>query len=183
MPGFNIGYSDPTQTSHVLSDVKEAYRSNRWKIVQIVGENLKRAVYVKSTTLPKISFEEEIVEGASIQYKFPKAAKFDDITITFYDVLGLHNSLRTQILDKSWTPEEGLKGPMMGLTTIELEDGNGNALATWDLYNSWLKSLEHSEMSYDRGDIKTVSVIIAYSWAKYVASEEQINAGVRQIKE
>lgn len=162
MPGFNV-------SKITLGDVKDVHRAHRWIITKVVGKSLNNMLfYAKELTPPSVGFEEELVLGASVDYKFPKKATFDDVTMTFYDVHGLFAQLEA-LRASVWSPEGGLQTATnyMGETEFSKTDGSGSVVGTWTLYNSYIKQLSHSQLSYTDTSIKTVTATLSYTWAKY----------------
>lgn len=165
MPGFSIGNSSE---DGIYPDARiESHRAHRWQIFKlgpIDGRSLP-LIYTKSLKLPDISFDEELVDGASITYQFAKMVKYDDITITFYDVDGLYEQL-IEWQKKIWTPEEGLKPANEYMDTCAFMIGQVDADGPSYIltaHNTWPKKVDHSELSYDRSDIKLITMTLACS--------------------
>ncbi len=163
MPGFNLR-TIPAN----LGNVHDVHRAHRWVISRVAGITPFQLVYSKDLTLPVIGFEEESIPGASINYKFPKLATFSDVTMTFYDVHGFYKELE-KLHDKIWTPGGGLRpaNEYMEDTIFGTTNGKGKVLNEWTLKNSYVKELSHSELSYGDSELKTVTVVISYSWSEY----------------
>lgn len=165
MPGFNIGSSGPGPS--ITADV---YRAHRWKIVNLGENSVSRyeTVYAQSMTWPSVALEEESVMGAAINYKFAKAAVFEDVTVTFYDVLNLFDQLNDW-QKKVYNPQDGIglandykKESKFALTT---ENGDEAVKAT--LKNSWPKAITHSQLTYEASELKLVSLVLSYDWVEF----------------
>lgn len=187
MPGFNItGSSGNNQPDHRLSSVKDTHRSHRWKVSYIVGNDLKDFyVYAKTIGLPDISIEHENILSGSLEYQFPKSVKWEDVTVSFYDVYGIYNVL-TDMFGKMWTPETGMRpaDEFMDDSIFELVDGYGNIVDRFTLINSWLKSISHGQLTYESNDIKLISITIAYTHAEYDKEQfEKYNSAQQQANE
>lgn len=161
MPGFNV-------RRITIGDVKDVHRSHRWAIYSIAGKVRDQWFYAKELTPPSISFEEEVVKGASVEYKFPKSVKYDDVPMTFYDVHGFYKEL-DEMHKGVWTPKKGIRpaAEFMGDTIFGTTDGSGVIIDQWTLKNSYIKELSHSPLSYGNTDLKTVSLVVSYTWAEY----------------
>src|SRR5574339_575327 len=110
MPGFNIGHG--AGGFNEPNSQVEIHRAHRWQIITLgspdIQINRATLLYAKSLTLPGINIEEEIVDGASLKYKFAKMANWEDVSIEFYDVTGVFEDLR-QWQDRVFTPETGIR--------------------------------------------------------------------------
>ena len=170
MPGFNIGAgaggSEPSNTT-------ELNRNHRWRIISL-GENTiprQSLIFAKSLQLPGFTIEEETVQGAAIRYKFAKIVSWEDVTITFYDNVGLvDNLLKWQNLVYDSGAGIKLANDYKKSSSFELTDGNGaTAGPTYFLINSWPKSLSHSQLSYEDSEIKLINLTLSYDWAEVFA--------------
>lgn len=177
MPGFKIGGSGsgPPNT-------KEFYRQHRWKIQSLgfppgVQSSTTTAsdsftLIAKSIELPAMEFEEETVDGASLNYKFPATATFKDVTISLYDTYGLHRMFDNwQKL--IWTPEEGIKpaNNFMNDVIFVLTDGQGETKRTYTLKNAYPKSISHGELSYASSEVKLLNVIYAFHYMTIIHND------------
>ena len=43
----------------------------------------------------------------------------------------------------------------------------GKQIGTWKLTNAWVKSITHSELSYESEDLVNTEVTLRYDWAQY----------------
>jgi len=179
MPGFDIS-GNGDSPSHKA----EFHRAHRWSIVDI-GAPPERAVtsassptssalnmvtksfYAKSLQLPTITFEEVKVKAGSVTYKFPKRAEWENVTVEFYDVYGLH-SLFNNWMSRIWTARSGigLASDFMGSPIFELSDGMGERKQKFTLLNAYPLSVKHSELSYASSEIKLLSIVYSYSHAE-----------------
>lgn len=163
MPGFY-----PSEAR--LRGIPDAHRAHRWKITKLVGINLDNInLYAKELTPPKISIEEELVPGASVDYKFAKTGVFNDVVIVFYDVYGTYDKLY-ELYSKTWTVDGvSTANNYMDQSLIDMTDGGGRIISGWKLHNSWLKELDNSQLSYGDSELKTVTAVIAYTWADHTS--------------
>lgn len=180
MPGFNIESGKDSNSAHIGGS--DLNRASRWRIKSLVfGSgtdysnvlNDRGLLFAKSLTLPTYSVEEESVLGGSINYKVAKTVTWDDVKVTFYD-LAHKNDVNKSILgqlykarQKLWTPDKGLHqaSDYKGESTFILTDGDGNPTWSFTLVNSYIKSINHSELSYETSSIKEVTLTISYDWA------------------
>ena len=139
MPGFAINQTD---SSTSIDHKAEFHRAHRWRIQDLgipAGSTtstgtFRPRLYANTLELPSLSFEEEKVDGASLKYKFPKRANWDNITISFYDVHGIHNRF-DQWTKSIWTPEEGLNpaNDFKGSSVFLLTDGSVEKMQTYNI--------------------------------------------------
>ncbi|MEM3000625.1 MAG: hypothetical protein QXU32_00630 [Nitrososphaerales archaeon] len=165
MPGFNIGGS----TGPPIAPKKDLHRAHRWRIVTLGGfvtrDNL---LYARTLTLPTFSVEEELVMGSSIKYKFAKAINWEDVRVSFYDIIGLYEDL-VKWQDAVYTPTTGINvaDSYKRDSIFELVDGMGNMAGLQHiLKNSWPKSISHSELNYESSGIKLIELTLSYDWAE-----------------
>jgi hypothetical protein len=167
MPGFNIGGGGSGKEPSITSDIK---RVHRWRIDQLGELIINRDVhqYAQSLTWPNISIDEETVMGAAINYKFAKAASFDDVTIAFYDADYVFSNLETWF-KLIYTPNSGIgmANEYKKDSKFTLTDGMGEQLDTVTLKNSWPKSISHSQLTYDNSELKLVNLTLSYDWAEF----------------
>lgn len=163
MPGFVIGGAGEGPSGKA-----EYHRSHRFKIKKLGPILFERdqLFYAKSLKLPNISFDVEAVNtGSSIQYKFPKVMQQDDISVEFYDVIGLYEKLMTW-QDKIWDKEKGIRPANEFMDTCEFEIGNdvstGQNIIGYVItcYNCWLKKIDHSPLTYENSNVKTITLSI-----------------------
>jgi len=196
MPGFNI--STYGQESTEAGRYRFAPRANldpirsyRWALEKIcadlaspnynriydgsssgnVAELLRHTVEV---TFPTKNIDVIEVRGLHTTYKFAKAARFDDVTITFYDYW--NNNLSTHAIIEEWmndvwSPTKGLmNGEVIAYkATVHLVEFNnyGDIIGRMRLYGAWPKSISHSNLSMSSNEIKTVSVTLSIDYYIY----------------
>lgn len=178
MPGFNItGQEGPSNTM-------EVHRDHRWRVenfglpMELASEETiawtrRLHLYAKSLDLPSVSFEEAEIEGASIKYKVATKATFEPVTLTMYDVIGMH-----KIFDNwqklIWTPQAGIQpaNKYVGEPRFSLLDGAGNVLRTYTLINAYPKSVTHSELSYQSSELKLLKIVYSYGWMELDLSSD-----------
>lgn len=166
MPGFNIGGGDNNDPS----SRSEVNRAHRWRIITL-GENLinrDELVFAKTLQLPNFAVEEEMITSAAIKYKFAKTVNWEDVTVQFYDSLGLFSELE-KWRSLVWTPTDGIKPAseykkqsMFGLT-----QGDGSITHSFVLHGSWPKTITHSALSYESSDFKYIDLVLSYDFASF----------------
>lgn len=164
MPGFNIGSGnsgDPSPNT-------EVHRAHRWRIETLGAlQNTGNFLYAKTLQLPNFSVDEETYIGASVKYKFAKVINWEDVTVTFYDVIGLYEQLfgwQNQV----FTPNEGIKpaDDYKEESRFVQTDGMGEqAGPRYILKNSWPKTISHSPLSYESSEIKLITLVLSYDYA------------------
>lgn len=166
MPGFNIGGGadrDP-------SNRPEINRAHRWRIISL-GENLINSdelVFAKTLQLPSFAVEEEMVTSAAIRYKFAKTINWEDVTVQFYDSIGLFTELE-KWRSLVWTADSGIRtaSEYKKQSTFGLTYGDGTIIQTFVLHGSWPKMITHSALSYESSDFKYIDLVLSYDFASF----------------
>lgn len=180
MPGFNIGGGgDNTVEPPIPSEI---LRAHRWRIAKLGDLNFEAfggetLLYAKSMSLPGFTVEEEIVSSAALKYKFAKMVNWEDVSIEFYDVTGVFDTLVTW-QNLVFTPDKGIgvandykKECTFHLTSGsgDTTDADGNNLPVFTLHGAWPKQLTHSPLSYENSELKTVSLVLSYDYVTFDA--------------
>ncbi len=169
MPGFRIGgYGGE------MPNTLEPARANRW-IIKNLGPVTKRyAMFVaKDLTLPQWKVDKLEIMGGVLWYKFAKSIKWDDITISFYDIPQPNYSAFREInkwIDLVHTNENGIKkhggsGYKMDCVFEEL-DGNGTTVRSIRLKNAWPNGFNWGKLTYTSSDLKLIELTLSYDWAE-----------------
>lgn len=184
MAGFNLGIGIEAlrdeerrfeyinlQPNNKIGLGKDIRRSNRWSVDTLVGlstlslgRNFK--LYAKRVKLPELSFEEEIFKSAGAEYKFVSLPKFSEATVEFYDVVGVYEQLHEQ-RNKMWTPQEGIRPASnykeKTIFVLETSAGGGDFLK-FILEGSYIKNLTHSDLTYEKHELKYVTLTLSYDY-------------------
>ena len=171
MPGFAI---NNTSSDFSIDHKAEFHRSHRWRIEDLgppanlgIKDFHKLRLYAKTLELPSLTFEDEKVDGASIKYKFPKRALWDNVTVSFYDVYGLYSILR-KWQQAIWSPGTGLNlvNDFKGSAKFILTDGFGlEEKQIYTLVGCYPTKITHSELSAASSEIKLLTVVYAFDYA------------------
>lgn len=164
-PSVNIG---------IIGGVnRDIFRSHRWHIDQLVGiktivtrdtDGEQFRLFAKKIKLPELSFEEEIQKGLGAEYKFAAAPKFTDATVEFYDVDGLLPELQKS-RDSIWTPETGIRPAAdYKKDTIFVLESPESFWIEFTLYGSYIKNLQHSDLTYETNGFKSITLTLSYDW-------------------
>lgn len=170
MPGFRVNDlgSGPVATV-------QPFYSYTWEILNLFGTNARDSalVYARECTLPTFTANKEIVEGASLIYKYASHIEWEDCRIVFYDVPVSGKTLEDELTEwreRIWTPEEGLKEAANSngykkesrISNFNMDE---SIRQTWVLKGSWPQQIRSGELSYATSDIKLVEVNVVYDWA------------------
>ena len=181
MPGFNLPTKGPDGISQGQDPTKnpnpniEFHRAHRWIIVDLglPGPPVVERLYAKSIQLPSLTFDEEAIKsGAAIDYKIAKKAKWQDMTIKFYDVYGLYEHFR-KWQERIWSPAAGIGAANEYKRRVELmlTDGEGEEKQLYTAYGAYPKSVTHGELSYDSSEVKLLTVTYSYDFATIKTSD------------
>lgn len=174
MPGFNIngdfGGHDTTGGRGGMDARRDYYYNYFWEIDNLFETSftLENAlISLRDLTLPTFSVSKEVYHGSSLEYKFAKNVSWDDIKVTWYDLDGLLDSVRSW-RQSVWTPECGLrpandyKKESKLLTYLP----TGESQIPWLLHNSWPSQIRYGDLTYTTSEIKLVEVTVSYDWAE-----------------
>lgn len=173
MPGFILGVQE-NNTQTMMPIPKAPVYTYTWrmdKLANLVETKMGEAwkgVYARDINLPDFGFDTEEYQSPSIRYKYAKGIAWSDVKITFYDTLGLYKVIE-HLRQQVWTPDEGLKpaATYKSLSKIEVYLGDDRSLeSVWYMYNSWVKTVNWSSLTYTSSDVHNVTVTLAYDWAE-----------------
>lgn len=172
MPGFSVmGVGGLAGDMQGPTSFQEYLHNYTWEIFQLFGESNKLLINAKDVTPPAFTVGIENNQGASLEYKFAKSISYDDVKVTFYDVVGFIKVIK-QWREMVWTPASGLKLAddykkesriNVYPPTFEPQDGY-----SWILKGSWPSVIRHGDLTYTSSDVKIVEVTVAYDWAEEV---------------
>lgn len=165
MPGFVIcdkGQGPPSTS--------EAKFSHRYEIIILGPVQRDALLFAKDLTLPTFNAERQEILGGSLIYKYAKNIKWDDVNISFYDVVKPSIS---EELDK-WkdlvaTAESGLQkhSDYKKDCVFRELDGFGDSLRTINLKGAWPASIAYGKLSYADSSLKLVEMTISYDYATF----------------
>ena len=180
MPGFNVsGLGGGDFQSGRSAAIKPVYNYT-WDIDSLFEEypsNVNR-ILAKDATLPVFTIGKETVDGSSLVYKYAGMVTWEDIRITFYDVVIAGDSpgspqLKTSTVlknwrEKVWSSKTGLKS----LTDYKKDSKSVTytldwaVKSIWTLHGSWPSTVKEGDLTYTSTEIKVVEVTISYDWAE-----------------
>jgi len=162
----------------------EPKRNYRFKVaVGAMAEGESDIVwYAKKVTKPAFTIGETTHKLLNHTFHFPSTVTWEMITLTMVDPINpsVTNSmlsaltaggyiLPTRDVDTT-TVSKTLMGKALGTVVITHLDADGQALETWTLKNSFIKSVKFSDLDYDSEDLSTCDLEIRYDWATMTAS-------------
>lgn len=179
MPGFIVragvdGQFGGQGQAWAGQSTREYIYNYTWQIIGLFESRVSAAgpesalIYAKEATLPTFTVGVETNQGASLEYKFAKNVKWDDVKVTFYDNVGLLQILR-EWRRTVWTSQQGLRTPEEYKKISQLDvltpDWDANNATTWKLYGSWPSTIRHGDLTYTGSDVKIVEVTVTYDFA------------------
>tara|TARA_B100001123_G_scaffold298977_1_gene333491 strand:- start:13500 stop:14051 length:552 start_codon:yes stop_codon:yes gene_type:complete len=140
---------------------------------------------VKSAGRPQVT----ISDGAKHQFlahefKFPGRVTWNDIEVTLVDPINPDVAATVfRVIEESgyatpgdWNGNNELwrlsiskrraASAALSDVTIQTIDSDGKKVEEWRLYNAWIKNINYDDVSYESEDLMTVTVGLAYDWAK-----------------
>lgn len=186
MPGFNLVGNKPIQPSNKIGPNRDIRRSHRWFIETLVGESTSNdsdfKLFAKKISLPQLSFEEEVFRSLGGEYKFAALPKFQDVTIEFYDVVGIAERLY-ELQSRIWSSDNGIKPAKnyKGTTQLIVQTSVGGGKdMRYTLHNSWIKNMTHSDLTYERADLKSVTLTLSYDYYTAIKVRGSFCEGIKQ---
>ena len=152
-------------------------RKFRWTF-EIVGwcrneTNLVPEHFVKVTSRPNLSVEELEVNHLNAKTWIPGKASWETITVTYIDVahitqMPLWNWLAT-VYDFSDPVNltQGEKRDWDATGVLNMYDGCGVLLETWQLRHMWPTAINFGDLDYSSSEEATIELTIRYSDVSY----------------
>jgi len=174
MPGFQVqgsGIDAQNKNNRI-----ETRRKHRWRfIIGFLRPN--EWIYLEKAARPSFQFETpEMHHDQEVAY-FAGKQTFEEITLEFYDAIGGTISMTDRLYD--WivgaeTQSVGKLDDPVGVNipeqykidiTLEMTDGQGNALDQWTLFGAWPKSTNWNDLDYSNTEIQRVTVVLRFDRA------------------
>lgn len=186
MPGFQVTTAwgermgDPAGPH---ADSAKPFYTYTWRIPHMFGENTGSisdvTAYCLSATLPSVTHRREEVEGSSVIYKYAKDVIWEDVRVTFYDVVAGTPSSTSSMMKRLQAWRHKVWSVENGIGVAESESGNGYKKEThimkhthdgsleegWILKGSWPQSIKFGELTYGKSEVNIIDVVITYDWA------------------
>jgi hypothetical protein len=144
-----------------------------WEIINLFEDTrslFPTKLLAKEATLPTFTITKDTVDGSSLVYKYAGMVTWEDIRITFYDMVVGFNKASQIIKDwreKVWSATTGLKSPSdyKKDSVIKVYNLDFTSSSTWTLHGSWPQVVKEGDLTYTATEIKVIDVTIAYDWA------------------
>lgn len=176
MPGFKIndvGKGAPASVKPIMS--------YSWEVTSLgsgkgaIDKDL--LIFSESCTLPRFTATKEEVQGAVLTYKYASGVKWEDVKLTFYDVVPEKSKTTIAVAlddwrDKVYTSEQGLgmANDYKQDSILSIIDATGAGIYKWTLHGSWPSSIGDSQLTYTSSNVKLVDVTITYDDAERIVS-------------
>jgi hypothetical protein len=140
---------------------------------------------VKLASRPNISIEETEINMKNAKTWIPGKASWETITVTYYDLAGdtsvlrLYDWLATvydftsgirgqlNMVDHKGSGQAGNGSGYAGKATLNLYNGCGGILETWELKDAWPQAINFGDLDYSSSEEVTVELTIRYSDVSY----------------
>ena len=126
-------------------------------------------------TINKPSFEINSNEYLLVNHKFkyPGVVTWNDITITMVDPGGKAKEINQYLTKHGYSkPETNTTGIQKngfdgagGNLIIQQLDSEGEIVEKWELYNSFIKSVQYGDLAYSDDDLVELQMVISYDYA------------------
>jgi hypothetical protein len=177
MPGFIVNDVGGGSASRAAAGIKPVYNYT-WDINSLFEDPINTTrLLAKDATMPTFTITKDTVDGSSLTYKYAGMVVWEDIKVTFYDVVLGGDSpgsiqLKASTIFKTWretvwSNSTGLRSPSdykkeSKISTYTLD---WQAETVWTLHGSWPSVVKEGDLTYTNTDIKVVEVTISYDWA------------------
>lgn len=174
MPGFAIQGIDGQFGGRAgagagVPGTQEYLYTYTWEIFQIFENYDNLLINAKDITTPTFTVGIETQQGASLEYKFAKNVSYDDVKVTFYDVVGMIGIFK-QWRESVWTNQGGLKTAEQykKVSSLAVMPPDWDILKgeLWSLTGSWPSTIRHGELTYTSSDVKIVEITVTYDYAE-----------------
>lgn len=119
---------------------------------------------------PELSFKEQEVQHMNETVYFPLKPEWKPIQCIMYDTKNNENPVYDWIKDSIYDPSDGTFRPSVGdnfkrKATIEIFNGCGEVMETWDLENCYASEAKWGELDMALSELVTVEVTLRYDRA------------------
>ena len=171
-------------TSEAQLSTKDPKRSFRFR-VQFDGLIVGPIVwFAKKVTKPNFTITDTTHSFLNHNFYYPGRVEWQEISMTLVDPVSVDAVRNTNVMIQNAgyrvprTPEEyetmskGKAKTAMGPVEIVQMDSNGNALETWKLKNSFIKSVQYGELAYEDDNLTEIELGLRYDWAVCVTNNQ-----------
>ena len=179
-------------------------RSFRWLLR--LGTDLMPTWVVTKVSQPSFEVSEHEHQFINHKFYYPGRVTWSDVNFTIIDPVSPDAAEKFQdLLRKSGytfpndgtdtsitdTPSKSRSKTAFGTMTLEVYgEGSGSPgkissaspgtlLGSWKLANAWVKSVTHSELSYESEEFVNAEVTVKYDWAEYTQATAGAAATLR----
>ena len=142
--------------------------------------------FVKLASRPNLTIEETEINFLNSKMWIPGKASWETITVTFYDISGkdtekgmtaLYSWIATNYnftgkkVPYSQSSKKGKQGGggegYAATAFLDLYDGCGTAMESWELNHVWPQAVNFGELDYSSSEEVTLELTLRYSEVKY----------------
>jgi hypothetical protein len=187
MPGFNIPNQSPGCPTNPdqrgqPSNTVETARRHRYllEVLEPLGQ-LDNGIllFLEKCTRPSPEYDKIVIHSSQTEISRPGKTHWKEVEFSFYEKLdGSDNGSLESTCAKliyEWhaktmvnivtslhnPPSQYLKN-----ATLQMLDGDGSPVWTYNIYDAWPMKVSPSDLSYSDTDISTIAVTLAYARAK-----------------
>lgn len=145
-------------------------KKNRWLFIVegISADGSVNCLPPFKSSRPQFSFKELEAQHINETIYFPGKPEWKPITLFLYDLKKEKNPI-FEWLKKLYDPKIGTYKPSCDgfkkTGTLEMYDGCGNILETWEFENIWPQQIEFGELDMGVSDLATCDLTIRYDRA------------------
>ena len=173
-------------TDATLQDPKRAYRF----LVTIGTMENGAQWYAKAVTKPSFTVGTTEHQFLNHTFYYPGRIEYDELNVTLVDTITPNGAVNMQNLliasgyihpdaaarrgaNYATISKDGWGTGGAGLANVEIVQLNemGEALETWQLKNTWIKTCKLSELSYEDDELTNIELTLRYDFFKVEQSD------------
>jgi|TARA_R110000824_G_scaffold160957_3_gene335979 hypothetical protein len=145
----------------------------------------------KSCTKPSFTISTSEHKFLNHTFHYPGSVTWNDITVGLVDPVEPDMAATiSDIIEKSgYSPptdshslgsmSKGKAAGALGKVIITQIDGDGGAVETWTLWNSFISDVKYGDLAYGTDDLTEISLTLKYDWARLetVGTSAQVDGG------
>lgn len=135
--------------------------------------------FCKAAQLPTATHEDVVVHQRMFSFKSKGKMQYEDITLTFYDAVGLFGALSPSKFIERWRKQhtavhsgvatDGRQGDYMTSVFINVLDPKNIPIQIWKLYDAYIGDVSYGDLDWGSDEPKTFEITLKYTWAKLIS--------------
>ena len=175
----------------------EPKRGYRWIMrMNINGPNAVDEWLIKSVNRPNYTLSESSHVFINHTFYYPGRVQYNDLSVTLVDSVSPNaavNMMNLLAASGYVTPDRAAEGDyrtiskrgwqeagLGGVQIVQLDHDN-QPLETWQFFNTWIKSCDLGQLSYDSDELLNISLTMRYDYFKIGSSAKLPNPSISSM--